>query len=456
MNQEYSRKTYYLLSLGCPKNLVDSEKMAIMLQRYGYRATADPHEAGVLVVNTGGFLAAAKQESVEALAHLASGKQPGQLLIAAGCFAQRDPAEIINAVPGVDGILGTRRWQEIVVLLRKLQRRKRHFRRLPLLGDSERPEPAPARLPVQSGSAYLKISDGCNARCAFCTIPSFKGRLRSRPMRLVLQEAEQLQQNGARELVIIAQDTTDYGRDWGKPNSLPRLLRAMCRRVPELPWIRLLYAYPGHVSPELIQAMAEEPQILPYLDIPLQHADPDVLRRMRRPSNIEQTKKLLASLREQMPDIALRTTFIVGYPGETEAAFTALLDFMLEIRFDKVGAFTFSPEPGTPAATLPDQIPEALKEERYQRLMTWQQTISLQRNQRFVGQEMTILVDHSEEETTLARSYRDAPEIDGWVILPGVWPAGTMLSARIVQAQTYDLIGEVICADETCVNGLMR
>jgi len=449
MNQEPRRETYYLLSLGCPKNLVDSEKMAILLQRHGLRATADPHEADVLVVNTCGFLAAAKQESVEALAALAADKQPGQLLIAAGCFAQRDPAEIIDAVPAVDGVLGTRRWPEIVPLLRKLQRRKRRFRRLTLLGDPERPEPAPARLPVQSGSAYLKISDGCNAHCAFCTIPSFKGKLRSRPMRFILQEAEQLWQQGAQELVIIAQDSSDYGRDWGKPNSLPLLLRKMCQRVPELPWIRVLYAYPGHVSPELIQAMAEEPQILPYLDIPLQHAHPDVLRRMRRPSHIDRTRKLLASLREQMPDIALRTTFIVGYPGETEAEFATLLDFMAEIAFDKVGAFTFSPEPGTPAATLPDQIPEPLKEERYQRLMEHQQTISYRRNQHFVGRKMTVLADHSERDATLARSYRDAPEIDGWVILPGQWPAGTMLEARITQAQPYDLIGEVVEAERS-------
>jgi len=443
MTQEPRRETYYLLSLGCPKNLVDSEKMAILLQQHGLRATADPHEADVLVVNTCGFLAAAKQESVEALAALAADKQPSQLLIAAGCFAQRDPAEIINAVPAVDGVLGTRRWPEIVLLLRKLQRRKRRFRRLTLLGDPERPEPAPVRLPVQSGSAYLKISDGCNAHCAFCTIPSFKGKLRSRPMRFILQEAEQLWQQGAQELVIIAQDSSDYGRDWGKPNSLPLLLHKMCQRVPKLPWIRLLYAYPGHVSPELIQAIAEEPQILPYLDIPLQHAHPDVLRRMRRPSHIDQTRKLLASLREQIPDIALRTTFIVGYPGETEAEFAALLDFMAEIAFDKVGAFTFSPEPGTPAAALPDQLSEPLKEERYQQLMEHQQTISYRRNRRFVGREMTVLVDHSEGDATLARSYRDAPEIDGWVILPGQWPVGTMLEVRITQAQPYDLIGEV-------------
>ncbi len=419
--------------------------MSVLLQDHGYRPTADPEEAGVLIVNTCGFLAAAKEESIGELQALATAKRPGQILIAAGCLPQRSQEEIMAAVPAIDGILGTRRWMEIVPLVRKLQQQKRRFRHLALLGDPKLPEPmAPKRLPVVNGSSYLKISDGCNANCAFCTIPSFKGKLRSRPAELILREAEWLVSTGAKELVIIAQDTTDYGRDWGKPNSLPLLLRRLCRRLPELPWIRLMYAYPGHVSPELVQVMAEEPQVLSYLDIPLQHAHPATLRRMRRPSNIEKTKALLTSLREMMPDIALRTTFIVGYPGETEEEFATLLGFLQEMQFDKVGAFTFSPEPGTPAAELPDQIPEEIKEERYQRLMETQQPISYRRNRRFIGQALEVLVDHQDDSGSYARSYRDAPEIDGWVLLPGRWPAGAMIRVRVMDALPYDLIGEAL------------
>ncbi len=315
---------------------------------------------------------------------------------------------------------------------------------------------ATPRPPVVAGSAYLKISDGCNAPCAFCTIPSFKGKLRSRPLEAIVDEAVALVQAGARELVIVAQDTTDYGRDRGEPNSLPRLLSAICHRTDDrLRWVRLMYAYPGHVSDELIEVMASQPKIVPYLDMPLQHGDPRTLRRMRRPSRLETVYEHIEKLRAAMPDIALRTTFIVGYPGETEEEFAGLLDFVRAIEFDKVGAFTFSPEPGTPAAELPDQVDDEVKQERYARLMEVQQPISLRKNQAQVGKLLDVLVEGegrvegSGEPLLLARSYRDAPEIDGLVLIPGVRGVapGEMMQVLINGAMEYDLVGEPLVSE---------
>ncbi|HEY80884.1 MAG TPA: 30S ribosomal protein S12 methylthiotransferase RimO, partial [Caldilineae bacterium] len=321
----------------------------------------------------------------------------------------------------------------------------RTFGRIEMLGDSSQPyEDAYPRLPVQGGSAYLKISDGCNAPCAFCSIPSFKGRLKSRPFGSVVEEAQALVQAGARELVVVAQDTTDYGRDWGEPNSLPRLLNAIARRAPGLDWLRLMYAYPGHVSDQLIEVMAETPQILHYLDIPLQHGHPATLRRMRRPSNIDMVLRTIEKLRSAMPDIVLRTTFIVGYPGETEEEFQELLDFVEAIQFDKVGVFKFSPEPGTPAAELPDPVPPQVQEERWHRVMALQQPISLAKNRAQIGCILTALTEAHDQGYTLARTYRDAPEVDGYVIIPGELPLGEMVDVRIVDAMEYDLVGEAM------------
>jgi ribosomal protein S12 methylthiotransferase len=324
------------------------------------------------------------------------------------------------------------------------------------LGDPEVEYTAAVPRPaVVGGSAYLKISDGCNAPCAFCTIPSFKGKLRSRPIEAIVDEANQLVQAGARELVIVAQDSTDYGRDLQTAREagggLPRLLSTLCNRTSDdLRWVRLMYAYPGHVSDELIEVMASQPKILPYLDMPLQHGDPRTLRRMRRPSRLDMVYDHITKLRQAMPDIALRTTFIVGYPGETEAEFQGLLDFVEAIQFDKVGAFRFSPEPGTPSALLPDPTPEAVQEERYARLMEKQQPISLRKNQAQVGKRLEILIEGegeiagSGELLVLGRSYRDAPEVDGLVLIPGVADAsiGEMIEVYINGAMEYDLVGE--------------
>lgn len=443
--------SYYLLTLGCPKNQVDSDGMSALLQRQGYRLTENPRWADVLIVNTCGFLEASKEESISALQDLGKRKRRDQVLVAAGCLAERNGGEILARAPDVDGLLGTRRWMDIAALVGQLRtsipgkgKGKRTFSRIEMLGDPERQLDAPSpRGKIQHASAYLKISDGCNAPCTFCSIPSFKGKLRSRPFAAVVDEAQALAAAGAKELVVVAQDTTDYGRDQGEANSLPRLLQAIVQRAEGLRWLRLMYAYPGHVSDELIETMAGEPAILPYLDIPLQHGHRDTLRRMRRPSNLDMVHDTIARLRTAMPDIALRTTFIVGFPGETEAEFEALLDFVRTIRFDRVGAFTFSPEPGTPAADLPDQVPDRIKEERWQRLMAAQQPISLAANQSQIGRHLTALVEGQDGGLSLARSYRDAPEIDGYVLIEGQHPAGAMVDVRITGALEYDLVGEI-------------
>jgi ribosomal protein S12 methylthiotransferase len=460
---------YHLITLGCPKNKVDSDGIEMLLQGADYRASASARDADVLIVNTCGFLEAAKEESIGVLAELGRHKRRNQFLIAAGCLAQRNGQEVLDRVPKIDGLLGTRRWMDVMELIGQLRgsRNGRTLARYELLGEGVNSAPggvpmllddpgveytlAVPRPPVTGGSAYLKISDGCNAPCAFCTIPSFKGKLRSRPLDAIVDEAVALVAAGAKELVVVAQDTTDYGRDWGEPNSLPRLLSALCRRTPDdLRWVRLMYAYPGHVSDELIEVMGREPKIVPYLDMPLQHGDPRTLRRMRRPSKLEMVYDHMAKLRAAMPEIALRTTFIVGYPGETEEEFQGLLDFVQAIEFDKVGAFKFSPEPGTPAATLPDQIADEVQEERYARLMEIQQPISLRRNQAQVGKTLEILVEGegeiagSREPLLLGRSYRDAPEVDGLVLVPGVRgaPIGSMFEVHINGAMEYDLVGE--------------
>jgi ribosomal protein S12 methylthiotransferase len=439
--------------LGCPKNKVDSDGMEMMLRGVDYQPSVSARDADVLIVNTCGFLEAAKEESIDVLRELGRSKRKHQVLIAAGCLAQRNGDEVLQRVPRVDGLLGTRRWMEVVNLVHTIRggRANRTTQRYTLLGDPEHDfDLATPRPPVSAGSAYIKISDGCNAPCAFCTIPLFKGKLRSRPLDAVVDEAVALVEAGAREIVVVAQDTTDYGRDRGEANSLPRLLSAICRRTDDrLRWLRLMYAYPGHVSDELVEVMASESKIVPYLDMPLQHADPRTLRRMHRPSRMETVRDHLTKLRSAMPDMALRTTFIVGYPGETEEEFQTLLDFIQEAEFDKVGAFRFSHEPGTPAAQLPDTVNDDVKEERWARLMEAQQPISLRKNQAQVGRRLDVLVEgvgksSAGEALLLGRSYRDAPEVDGLVLIPGVngVRAGHMIEVTINGAMEYDLVGE--------------
>jgi ribosomal protein S12 methylthiotransferase len=440
------RHVYYLMSLGCAKNDVDAESMAQLLGRAGYRGAASPEQASVLIVNTCGFIEAARQESIEALRDLAVGKRPDQLLIAAGCLAQRYGAVLSQEVPGLDGVIGTRRWMDILDLIKRLRGRSHPvpLYHLPdeaqTVGTDER---GVLRASQQGASAYLKIADGCRRPCAFCSIPLIKGTHVSRPLETIVGEAARLNDLGLQEIVLISQDTTDYGHDLGLKDGLAILLEQIIEAAPDVPWIRLMYAYPGYVTPRLIEVMAEQPRLLPYLDMPLQHGSRAVLRRMRRPANVEWVYQTVERLREAMPDIAIRTTFIVGYPGETEAEFGELLDFVRDLQFDRAGAFTYSFEVETPSARLPGQVPDAVKAERKDRLMTLQQDISHRRNQSFVGRTLDMLVEGYGDGISVGRSYRDAPEIDGLVLVEGQLPVGEIVPVRITGALAYDLVGMV-------------
>ncbi|GAB4520936.1 MAG: 30S ribosomal protein S12 methylthiotransferase RimO [Anaerolineae bacterium] len=451
------KNNYYLLSLGCSKNTVDSESIAQVLNQNGMRGVGDPAQAEVLIVNTCGFIDAAKEESINALKELVEVRRDGQMVIAAGCLSQRYGQDLIQHVPGLDGVIGTRRWMDIFDLVSRLRTRKHPepMYHLPtdahVVGLDER---GVLRASVEGASAYLKIADGCRRPCAFCAIPKIKGTAVSRPIESIVAEAVRLQDMGVQEVMLIAQDSTDYGYDLGLKDGLAELLEAIVSAAPDLPWLRIMYAYPGYVTPRLMETMAKHKQILPYLDMPLQHGHREVLKRMRRPAKVEWVYETVGKLREIIPDLTVRTTFIVGYPGETDEEFDTLLQFIQDLQFDRVGAFKYSYEIGTPSAALPGHVPDEVKQERWERLMELQQGISLAKNQAFVGKTLDILVEgHGEGEDeegeptgdmlSLGRSYRDAPEIDGYVIVDGELPVGEIVPVRITGATTYDLIATV-------------
>jgi ribosomal protein S12 methylthiotransferase len=418
--------------------------MATLLHEAGFTGTADPDDASVLLVNTCGFIEAARRESIGALRELAELKGKNQLLIAAGCMAQRYGDQVVEWAPGVDGVIGTRRWMDIVPFIRKLRRRKHPQPLYHLPEEAETvgtDEKGVIRTAVQGSSAYLKISDGCRRPCAFCAIPQIKGTHVSRPPQKIVAEAVRLQEAGVQELIIIAQDSTDYGHDLGMKNGLSQLLKMITEAAPDIPWIRIMYAYPGYVTDELIETMASSPQIVPYLDIPLQHGHRETLKRMRRPANIDWVYRTIEKLRGAMPEIAIRTTFIVGYPGETEEEFQGLLDFVRDLEFDRVGAFTYSYEASTPSADIAPLVPPEVKEARQEAVMALQQQISLAKNQAQVGRTLDVLVEGYGDGISVGRSYRDAPEIDGMVIAPGELPLGEIVPVRIDGAMTYDLTG---------------
>ena len=340
-------KSFYLISLGCAKNTVDSDSIGSLMINAGYKPVTKPGRAGILIVNTCGFIQQARQESLDELRALACRKKPGQKLIAAGSLPERLREQIVENVPGVDAIIGTRRWMDILEVVSQVRKNPPqplyHLPDVPAVGTDER---GVLRAAIQGGSAYLKIADGCRRPCAFCSIPLIKGALVSRPAETIIREAQMLESKGLQELILIAQDTTDYGHDLGIKDGLPGLLEGILAAT-SLPWIRILYAYPGYVSDRLIEVMSANPRILPYLDMPLQHAHPQTLQRMQRPANMEWVYATLAKMRQAMPALALRSTFIVGYPGETEQEFQTLLEFLEEIHFDRATAFTFSFAPGT-------------------------------------------------------------------------------------------------------------
>jgi len=432
---------FYLLTLGCPKNAVDSEGMRELLRQAGYEPTDQASQADLLIVNTCGFIDLAKAESLTALQVFAQEKQPFQYLIAAGCLSQRYGTDLLQEAPGIDAIIGTQRWPEIVRLVEALPTRRGRTPVLQLPPSTARYVAShPVARQANSATAYIKIADGCSAPCAFCSIPQIKGPYMSKPQHNILEEARQLVSQGVKELILIAQDTTAYGCDRGVKDGLPPLIEDILASVPELNWLRIMYTYPGHISSHLIEVMASHPQVCHYIDLPLQHAHPNVLKRMKRPHNMKKVRKLIADLRQAMPDIAIRTTFIVGYPGETEEEFLALLSFLEEMKFDRVGVFTYSQEEGTEASSLPGQLPQEVKDERRLRAMELQQKISKEKNKTFIGRRLEVLVEGVGEGISIGRSYRDAPEVDGMVLIQGELPLNQFAPVRITGALAYDLI----------------
>ena len=424
---------YHLVTLGCPKNTTDSNRIAGTLEAAGHRHAADRADADLVILNTCGFIDEAKAESAEAAEILAAEQRPDQQLFVVGCWSQIEREQVIE-IDGIDATFGIEAWDQIAAAAGPIER--------------DIPESSPAESGV-GPSAYLKISDGCARPCTFCNIPAIKGRqFRSAAPDAVITEARELTARGARELVLVAQDSTSYGSEWGDADGLARLLERLAAESGAA-WLRLMYAYPGFVTPSLIEVMAETPQVCRYLDIPLQHGSPNVLRRMKRPHNMSMVRGTLERLRTAMPDLALRTTFIVGFPGETRAEFAELLDFAREAQFDRAGAFVYSPQQGTPAAGMTSQVSERVKHRRHERLMRELGEIAAARNAQQVGRELTVLVESEPGQTTedgtpifAGRSYREAPEVDGLILSTGVANPGSMPRVRITQALGHDLWGE--------------
>lgn len=436
-----------LVSLGCAKNLVDSEVMAGLLTSAGYRMTSCPEDADVIVVNTCAFIDEAQQEAVDTILDLAGYKKAGKCraLVVTGCLAQRFASELLAEIPEVDAVVGTGDFSNIAgVVMRALL-----GERVILVGTPcyLYDENAPRVLSTPPYMAYVKIAEGCSNRCSYCVIPDLRGPYRSRPVESVIAEVRRLARDGVRELILVAQDTTRYGEDiYGRP-SLARLLREVCK-VEGPRWVRVLYMYPSRVTGELMEVMASEPKICKYVDLPLQHADDHLLRSMNRKGTSEGAREIIARLRQTIPGVTIRSTFIVGFPGETEERFGRLLDFLREVRLDRVGVFAYSPQPGTPAARLRGRVPARVKERRRREAMEVQRAISRERNEARVGKVFDVLIEGRSEESelvTVGRSQAEAPEIDGLIYIGNEHPApGEFRRVRIIDAGDYDLVGETL------------
>jgi ribosomal protein S12 methylthiotransferase len=440
-------RTFFIENLGCPKNLVEGEGMAETLARAGYAATTRAEQADVVVVNTCSFIRPAQEESIERIFHYVNGRRRGQRVIAAGCMAERFGDALRDDIPELDGILGTRRWHEIDRLVEQVERGARPCWHGVDDAAGRAADPTFTRA-ATSPTAYVKIAEGCNMTCTFCAIPGFKGKQRSKAPDDIVREVRELAAAGAREVILVSQNTTAYGQDFASEPSLAgttlaRLLERICGEVPDLPWLRFHYCYPGWVNDDLLESMARLPQVVKYLDMPLQHAHPEILRAMRRPSDVDHVRDVLARARALMPDVALRTTFIVGFPGETRAHFEAIVDLMNDVRFDRVGVFPYYPEDGTPAAALEGQVSERTKQSRKRQLLALQQGISETLNQRFVGREVEVLVEGAAEGAgqQMGRTYRDAPEVDGFVLFTGEAVRGDLVRVKVAGAGPYDLFG---------------
>ena len=444
-------KTIGFVSLGCAKNLNDAEAMLGILTNKGYQIVEDPMKAEVLIVNTCTFIEPAKEESIQAILQMGEYKTKGicKKLIVTGCLAQRYGEEIKEGMPEIDGLLGTFSWDRISELVEELEDRTEvgavFYKDVkPLLYDESIPR-------VRTGalfSAYVKVAEGCSNSCSYCVIPSVRGAFRSRTIESVRAEVIQLSGEGVREVNLIAQDTTSYGVDWaqGKPQ-LSHLLNEL-EQLGDTKWVRILYCYPNRFGDDLLEFMKSSTKVLPYVDMPLQHIDNEILRRMNRQESEGLVRELLTRIRKEIPDVALRTTMIVGFPGETEEQFEKLCQFVDEFEFDHVGVFPYSQEENTPAARMEDQIPEEVKEERYHRLMAIQAQVSERINRRFEGRVLEVLVEgkHSDQEGLwYGRSYREAPDVDGRVFIETeeTLTPGTFVKVKIDQGFAYDLVGSL-------------
>lgn len=435
------------VSLGCDKNLVDSEVMLSLLKKHGYNITNEEQEADVAVVNTCCFIHDAKEESINTILELAQLKETAKLkaLIVTGCLAQRYKDEIQEEIPEVDAIMGSTNIDDIVTVVNQA-----------ITGEKviccKDIQYLPSNLTdrvVTTGNAmaYLKIAEGCNKRCSYCIIPFLRGNYRSIPMEEILETAKKLAAEGYKELVLVAQETTVYGQDLYGEKRLPQLLQELSQ-LEGIRWIRLLYCYPEEITDELIQTMAENEKICHYIDMPIQHSEDEILKAMGRRTSRRQIEEVVEKLRTAMPDIAIRTTLITGFPGETKEQHEALLEFVDDMEFERLGVFTYSPEEGTRAAEFPDQIPEEEKKQRQDELMALQQEVSYDNNQRMLGKQLEVLVEGYlyEEDVYIGRSYREAPNVDGYIFINAEEEivSGEIVTVRITDANEYDLIGEVI------------
>ena len=435
------------ISLGCDKNLVDSEVMLGLLAAKGYRLVDDEMQADIIIVNTCCFIHDAKEESIQTILEMAQYKTDGRLkvLVVTGCLAQRYQQEILDEIPEVDAVLGTTSYDKIVEAVEEALAGKGHVEvedidALPLVDTR--------RLVTTGGHfAYLKIAEGCDKHCTYCIIPRLRGHFRSVPEERLLAEAEELAEQGVKELILVAQETTLYGKDLYGEKSLHRLLRELCR-ISGIRWIRLLYCYPEEIDENLIQIMKEEKKICHYLDLPIQHANDDILKRMGRRTSKNQLEEIIGRLRREIPDIALRTTLITGFPGETKEQHEELMEFVDEMEFDRLGVFTYSPEEDTPAAGMPDQVPEEVKEERQAEIMELQQEIVFDQAEAMIGREVLVMIEGkvADENAYVGRTYKDAPNVDGLIFIntEAELMSGDFARVKVTGALEYDLIGELM------------
>lgn len=435
------------ISLGCDKNLVDSEVMLGLLDKKGYQIVDSEEDADIIVVNTCCFIHDAKEESIQTILEMAEYKKEGKLkaLIVTGCLAQRYQQEIIDEIPEVDAVLGTTSYDHIVEAVEESLVGNGHV----ILEDVDAlPDVKEKRLVTTGGHyAYMKIAEGCDKHCTYCIIPKLRGNYRSVPMEKLLAEAKDLADQGVKELILVAQETTVYGKDIYGEKSLHKLLRELCK-IDGIQWIRILYCYPEEIYDELIQTIKEENKVCHYLDLPIQHASDAVLKRMGRRTSKTQLVEIIEKLRKEIPDISLRTTLITGFPGETQEQHEELKDFVDEMEFDRLGVFTYSPEEDTPAATMTEQIPEEVKEERQAELMELQQEIAFDLAEDMVGREVLVMIEGkvADENAYVGRTYKDAPNVDGLIFIntDEELMSGDFARVRVTGALEYDLIGELI------------